>query len=136
VSPVVTPPPIEPIELLRRALAIVDGTKEDMADRLGIVRSHFSRVLGGSRLNISNCLRLADLLGEEPALVLRAYKYDEEADILDRAYPRRGRQPQGDVAVLDALERLPHTLRRSTREHIVRVADALTPERQPLKKRR
>lgn len=58
-------------------------------------RSRLNRVFNGARLGIPNCLRLAKLVDEAPHVVLRAWNYTVEADILLRAYgaPRlTGRQ--------------------------------------------
>lgn len=62
-------------------------------------RSRLNRVFNGARLGIPNCLRLAALVDEPPHVVLRAWHYTIEADILERVYvaPRFTRT-QVDVA--------------------------------------
>ena len=87
--------------------------------------SRLTRVKNGARLSVENCLRLADVLSDDPAVVLRAYGYKDEAAILDRAYPDRGRRPQGDVSLLADVGKLPPEHLRLVRELIA----ALTPHR-------
>lgn len=82
------PPPYDP-ELLRRLL-VPPATQYEIAAKLSMTPSRLSRVMQGGRLSVTSCLRLADLLLVAPAAVLRAYDYEEEAAILDRAYPARG----------------------------------------------
>jgi hypothetical protein len=87
--------------------------------------SRLTRVKNGGRLSVESCLWLADVLSEDPAVVLRAYGYKDEAAILDRAYPGRGRRPQGDVSLLRDVEKLSPERLRLVRELIT----ALTPKR-------
>jgi hypothetical protein len=100
-------------------------TQGEAAAHLDMTASRFSRVKNGGRLSVENCLRLADVLGEDPAVALRAYGYEEEAAILDRAYPRRGRRTQGDVSLLTDVGKLPPERLRLVRELIA----ALSSER-------
>jgi hypothetical protein len=112
-----------PDHFLRRVLAKF-RTQGEAATHLDMTASRLSRVKKGGRLSVESCLRLADVLSEDPALVLRAYGYKDEAAILDRAYPRRGHRPQGDVSLLTELGKLPPERVRLVRELI----DALMPK--------
>jgi hypothetical protein len=103
--------------LILRALALVP-TQRALADRLQMTTSRLSRVKNHGRLGMANCLRLADMLGEDPATVLRAYGYDTEAAILDRAYPKRGRRPEGNVSMLADVAKLTPARLRLVRELI------------------
>lgn len=88
-SPVTWPPVPYSSELLRRLL-VPPRKQYELAAMLSMTPAHLTRVLKGGRLSVTSCLRLADLLQVAPAAVLRAYDYEEEAAILDRAYPARG----------------------------------------------
>jgi hypothetical protein len=100
-SDVITPPQA----LVERALALV-STQKELGERLQMSTARVSRVVNGARLSVPNCLRLADLLNESPSVVLRAYRYPAEAEILDRAYRASGRVPRGLAEILEALQRL------------------------------
>jgi hypothetical protein len=100
-------------------------TQREAAEHLDMTASRFTRVKNGGRLSVESCLRLADALGEDPAVALRAYGYEEEAAILDRAYPSRGRRTQGDVSLLTEVGKLPPERLRLVRELIA----ALVPKR-------
>jgi plasmid maintenance system antidote protein VapI len=75
-------------DLLERALALNKGTQTELAEAIGMDRSRLNRVIKGEdeRLGITNCLKLATLLDELPHVVLRAFDWTDEADILQRAY--------------------------------------------------
>lgn len=75
---------------MQRALAL-GTTQRQFARLFGVSESRVSRLVKGARLSIANCLRLADLLGDDPAAVLRAYRYPNEADALERAYAKQGK---------------------------------------------
>jgi hypothetical protein len=92
-------------DLIQRALALVSSQKV-LGARLEISKARVSRVVHGARLSVTNCLFLADLLNELPSVVLRAYKYPQQADVLERAYRARAHLPRSHVEVLDALDRL------------------------------
>jgi hypothetical protein len=87
-------------------------TQGEAAAHIGMTASRFTRVKTGGRLSVESCLRLADVLGDDPAVVLRAYGYEDEAAILDRAYPGRGRRPQGDVSLSRKVAKLTPGRRR------------------------
>jgi len=70
-----------PTDFMRRAVKLV-GTQKALADRLEVSESHVARVLGGAGLGIENCVRLADLLDEDRASVLRAYGFARFSDRL------------------------------------------------------
>lgn len=86
------------LELMQRARAL--GTDQRGFARLfGVSESRVSKLMNGARLSVSNCLRLADLLGDDPAVALRAYGYPDEAAALERAYDLQGKLPKGQMAV-------------------------------------
>jgi len=72
-------------DLIRRALTLVP-TQRALGKRLEISKARISRIVHGARLGVPNCLSLADLLKEDPAVVLRAYGYTRLGDILDRLH--------------------------------------------------
>jgi hypothetical protein len=74
-------------DLLERALALKSKQKV-LAEAIGMDRTRLNRVINGEdeRLGITNCLKLATLLEELPHVVLRAFDWTDEADILQRAY--------------------------------------------------
>lgn len=91
---------------------------------LEMSKERVSRVVGGARLGLANCLRLADELQERPTVVLVAYGYKREAAILERAWlapkalPRRvalvaAKLQDLDEGALADLERIVDRLRLS-----------------------
>jgi hypothetical protein len=72
-------------DLLERALAL-KGKQKDLAEAIGMDRSRLNRVIKRERFGISNCLKLATLIDELPHVVLRAFGYPNEADILQKVY--------------------------------------------------
>jgi hypothetical protein len=89
-------------DLLERALAL-KGTQTDLAEAMGMDRSRLNRVIKRERFGIANCLKLAAVIDELPHVVLRAFGYAVEADILQEAYTEpRFRQTQVKVAELYA----------------------------------
>lgn len=72
-------------DLLKRAIAVT-GSQAALARAMGMNRSRLNRVINGMRFGISNCLKLAAVIDESPHVVLRAYGYAAEADILQQAY--------------------------------------------------
>jgi hypothetical protein len=118
-------PPRYPNQLLRLLLTKF-RTQRKAAAHLGMTASRFTRWMNGDRLSVESCLRLADALGGDPAVVLRVYGYEDEAAILDRQYPaRRGRRPQGDMSLLAEFAKLTPEHARLVRELIA----ALVPKR-------
>jgi hypothetical protein len=110
-------------------LALVSSQKA-LGMRLEMSKARISRVVHGARLSVTNCLRLADLLNEPPAVVLRAYRYVLQAELMDRAYRMRGSVPRGYADVHDLLDRLePDDLRLigSVIAKLVAVNDANAP---------
>jgi plasmid maintenance system antidote protein VapI len=72
-------------DLLKRALAVT-GSQAALARAMGMNRSRLNRVINSARFGFKNCLRLATVIDEYPHVVLRAYNYTSEADILQQAY--------------------------------------------------
>lgn len=100
-----------PKDLVDRALALVSSQKA-LGLRLGMSETRVSRIVRGARLSVTNCLRLSDMLSESPSVVLRAYRYPAEAEIIERAYDARGRLPRTTAEILEALKRLDSEDRR------------------------
>ncbi len=94
-----------PKDLIERALALVPSQRV-LGLRLQMSKTRANRIAHGERLSVTNCLRLADLLNESPSVVLRAYRYHAEADILERAYRARGRVPRKLAEIHEALDQL------------------------------
>jgi hypothetical protein len=65
-----------------------EGSQVALARALGIDPTRISRLMKGrgdyARLNFENCLRLAAILGEAPARVLRAAGHAEQAVLVER----------------------------------------------------
>jgi hypothetical protein len=93
--------------LIERAMALVP-TQKALARCLRLSKGRISRIVHGGRLGFERCLRLADLVHEDPAVVLRAYRYAELGDILQGLYTTRGCVPRERARLFDALVRL-HT---------------------------
>jgi transcriptional regulator with XRE-family HTH domain len=74
-------------DLLERGLAL-KGTQQDLAEAIGMDRSRLNHVIKGEdeRLGVTNCLKLATVIDELPHVVLRAFDWTEEADILQKTY--------------------------------------------------
>lgn len=72
--------------LIDRAVAAAGGTQRKAAERLGITEGWFSHVKTGKEgaFDVEPCLLLADLVGERPQAVLRAFGHDVPADKLDK----------------------------------------------------
>jgi len=84
----VASPSLSKSDLLERALALNKGKQTELAEAIGMDRSRLNHVIKGEdeRLGITNCLKLATLLDELPHVVLRAFDWTDEADILQRTY--------------------------------------------------
>jgi plasmid maintenance system antidote protein VapI len=78
------------VDLIRRALAAASCSQKVLGARLEVSKARVSRIVHGARLSVANCLRLADLLDEDPAVVLRAYGYTRLGEILHRLYTLKG----------------------------------------------
>lgn len=85
------------------------GKKQDAAKAIGITPSRYSRVYKGNQysLNTENCLRLAQLVNEQPGTVLRLAGKLEVANLLDSLYASQNDSGQSfvvDSNVLAALK--------------------------------
>ena len=96
-------------DLLERGLALYKGNQTDkgnqteLAKAIGMDRARLNHVIKGKneRLGITNCLKLATLLDELPHVVLRAFDWTDEADILQAVYTEpRFTQKQLKIAEL------------------------------------
>jgi transcriptional regulator with XRE-family HTH domain len=74
-------------------------TQRALAAVLEMSVARVSRVVSGGRLSIANCLRLADFIDERAEIVLRAYGYEREAVILERATLSLDRLPRAVAAL-------------------------------------
>ncbi len=90
--------------------------------RLQMSKGRLNQIVHGERLSVANCLRLSELINESPSVVLRAYKYVAEAEILERVYDARTRLPRQTAEVVDALKRLEPEDRRSLSTVIKKLA--------------
>jgi hypothetical protein len=90
--------------LMRRAVSRV-GTLAELARRLDVSPSHVSRIVAGlCGIGVDTCLALADVLDDDPAVVLRTCGYARLSERIDRL--RRGLQPPPRARAHDALDRL------------------------------
>jgi plasmid maintenance system antidote protein VapI len=92
-------------DLLERALALHKGKGKQkvLAQAIGMDRSRLNHVIQGEdeRLGVTNCLKLAMVIDELPHVVLRAFDWTDEADILLAAYTEpRFTQKQIKIAEL------------------------------------
>jgi transcriptional regulator with XRE-family HTH domain len=63
------------------------GTKRDLAHRIGVSPSRFSRLLTAEAApTIELCLNLADATGTSPLVVLRSARFGRVADQLERLF--------------------------------------------------
>jgi hypothetical protein len=93
-------------DLVNRALRLV-FTQKALRHRLRLSKSRMSRIVHGGRLGFERCLLLADLLREDPAVVLQAYRHARLSDILQGLYIIRGYVPRERARVHEALDQLP-----------------------------
>ncbi|HMF61626.1 MAG TPA: hypothetical protein VK595_14695, partial [Vicinamibacterales bacterium] len=61
-------------------------TLQTLAAHMGVTFSGFLRGVKQGTLSAENCLRLAEVLGEEPALIFRVAKKPDLADQFERLY--------------------------------------------------
>lgn len=88
-------------DLLERALALNKGKQTLLAKAMGMNRTRLNRVINRERFGFKNCLKLARVIDELPHVVLRAFGYPVEADILQATYTEpRFKQNQIKVAEL------------------------------------
>jgi len=73
--------------LLERALKLT-ATQTVLAQRLHMTRGRLCHVFQGERLGVERCMMLADVLSEDPAVVLYAFGYGVLSEILRRFYAR------------------------------------------------
>jgi transcriptional regulator with XRE-family HTH domain len=93
-------------QLIERALQRTLRQKE-LANRLQVDKSYVSRVVAGKRLGFEKCLMLAELLGEDPAVVMNAYGHVRLVKLLQTLYVARGFMPRENSRIHEALDRLP-----------------------------
>ncbi len=92
--------------LIERAWIASSSSQKVLGARLKVTRARISRIVHGARLSIANCIHLAALLDEDPAVVLDAYQYTDIASTLRSAYTRRGCAIRERWCVHEALDRL------------------------------
>jgi transcriptional regulator with XRE-family HTH domain len=96
-----------PRALMERAVTHV-RTLAELARRLEVSPSHVSRLCSGlCGIGVDTCFALADLLDDDPLVVLRACGYARLSGRIDRM--RRGLQPPPGARAHDALDRLPES---------------------------
>jgi hypothetical protein len=92
-------------DLINRALQRTLRQKE-LGNRLQLSRSRVSRIVAGEPLGFLRCLMLADLLDEDPAVVMNAYGYVRLVELLQRLYVARGYVTGERARIHNALDRL------------------------------
>jgi hypothetical protein len=90
---------------------------------MGVTFSGFLRGVKQGTLSAENCLRLAEVLGEDPRVVFRAAQKAELAEQIDRLYGAAVPHISATQrAVLDAWEALAPEDQRTVRELLHRLA--------------
>jgi hypothetical protein len=97
------------------------GTLQDLAISMDLSYSGLLRGVKAGTLDEENCLRLAEVLGEEPPIVCRAAKKPKLADQLDRLYGRVKPPDPKERKLLDAWR----TLTEKSRDIIWMTMNAL-----------
>ncbi len=92
-------------DLVSRAVTLA-GSQKALAYDMRVTKARISRIVHGARLSVANCLLLAVVLDEDPALVLRAYRYSLLGDCLQRLYRARNCVPSERARVHEALDQL------------------------------
>lgn len=80
--------------------------QKELGNRLQVTRGRVSRIVAGDRIGFERCLMLADLLNEDPAVVMNAYGYVRFVRLLQRLYVERGYVPRESARIHEALDRL------------------------------
>lgn len=84
-----------------------------------------SRIVAGEPLGFLRCLMLADLLDEDPAVVMNAYGYVRLVELLQRLYVARGYITGERARIHDGLDRLLDALPADGQHTIRDVIDRL-----------
>jgi hypothetical protein len=99
------------------------GTLQNLAEQMGVTFSGFLRGVKQGTLSAENCLRLAEVLGEDPRVVFRAAQKAELAEQIDRLYGAAVPHiSAAQRAVLDMWEALAPEDQRTVRELLHRLA--------------
>jgi transcriptional regulator with XRE-family HTH domain len=113
-------------QLVREAVRLYGGTKQDLARRIGVTPPELSRMLNGPKLaDIPTCLRLANATDQNPSALLHAAEHGEAVTLIETLYGsaavRRTLTP--DEGVLLANWRvLTRTHQRAVRDVVAAVA--------------
>jgi transcriptional regulator with XRE-family HTH domain len=112
--------------LMERAVTRV-GTLAELARRLAVTPSHVSRLCRGlCGIGVDTCFALADVLDDDPLVVLRACGYARLSGRIDRL--RRGLQPPPGARAQEAFDRLAESDRRLVGDLVNRLlADTRAP---------
>jgi plasmid maintenance system antidote protein VapI len=83
-------------------------TATALADQIGMTLSAFSRAVNvEGTFSIENCIRLAQVSGDHPSVVLRLAGKDEMADMLDTLYGADTKLSRREREALDTWRKLP-----------------------------
>ena len=125
-------------DLVRRAMALVNGSQTALAKQLEISPSRISRILKGDySFEVVYCLRLAKLLHLPIPDVLRAAGKHQEAALLDDVCHRTAAPPQvdPDLGLLDPDQQdVVHRLVQVMLQGKRRTRDSPRPRATPAKK--
>lgn len=75
------------------------GSQTALGKAIGVSASRLSRVMSGEEhsLEVLNCLKLADVTGRSPSVVLRAAGKGDVADLIEKLYGKA--RPAGEPAI-------------------------------------
>lgn len=98
-------------DYVNKKLAAERETNQDLATRMNVTLSALLRGLKAGTLSTENCLKLAELYGDDPGHILRLSAKHETANLLERLYGRgdQVRLTAQQRGVLELLEKLPTT---------------------------
>ncbi len=113
--------------LMERALVHL-RTPAELARRLEVTPGHVSRLCTGTAgLSAKSCFRIADVLDEDPIVILRACGFGWLSDAIDLLCRRRLPPPRARLH--DALDQLPRNDRQLVGHIIDRLLSDVTNER-------
>lgn len=113
-------------QLVREAVSLYGGTKQDLARRIGVTPPELSRMLNGPKLaDIPTCLRLAHATDQNPSALLHAAKHGEAVSLIEALYGSAAVQRKltpDEIVLLANWRVLTRTHQRAVRDVVAAVA--------------